>query len=249
MIQRNKVLYYSIAITIALCLTLTTEARLQGSKEGNLLTEKEEDELLFNMDKEYSMNEESKQKAHEDAMAIHNKILPTHLLLEEVNAHDAIILEEEAYIAKEIISEKEKEQSDNEIDIKVDVDSSLLASITTMNSEYEDFEEMKKMDAVRDKETIEHAKEVTLFEHENNISHIATREEEEEDKIINESENNAYLAIEEDENNMFIELEIEENKIQQQAYHEMEEQQKKDGEKFEELIKQQIDITNGLLNE
>jgi hypothetical protein len=200
------------------------------------------------MDKEYSMNEESKQKAHEDAMAIHNKILPTHLLLEEVNAHDAIILEEEAYIAKEIISEKEKEQSDNEIDIKVDVDSSLLASITTMNSEYEDFEEMKKMDAVRDKETIEHAKEVTLFEHENNISHIATREEEE-DKIINESENNAYLAIEEDENNMFIELEIEENKIQQQAYHEMEEQQKKDGEKFEELIKQQIDITNGLLNE
>lgn len=248
MIQRNKVLYHSIAITIALCLALTTEARLQGSKEGNLLTEKEEDELLFNMDKEYSMNEESKQKAHEDAMAIHNKILPTHLLLEEVNAHDAIILEEEAYIAKEIISEKEKEQSDNEIDIKVDVDSSLLASITTMNSEYEDFEEMKKMDAVRDKETIEHAKEVTLFEHENNISHIATREEEE-DKIINESENNAYLAIEEDENNMFIELEIEENKIQQQAYHEMEEQQKKDGEKFEELIKQQIDITNGLLNE
>lgn len=248
MIQRNKVLYHSIAITIALCLALTTEARLQGSKEGNLLTEKEEDELLFNMDKEYSMNEESKQKAHEDAMAIHNKILPTHLLLEEVNAHDAIILEEEAYIAKEIISEKEKEQSDNEIDIKVDVDSSLLASITTMNSEYEDFEEMKKMDAVRDKETIEHAKEVTLFEHENNISHIATREEEE-DKIINESENNAYLAIKEDENNMFIELEIEENKIQQQAYHEMEEQQKKDGEKFEELIKQQIDITNGLLNE
>lgn len=249
MIQRNKVLYHSIAITIALCLALTTEARLQGSKEGNLSTEKEEDELLFNMDKEYSMNEESKQKAHEDAMAIHNKILPTHLLLEEVNAHDAIILEEEAYIAKEIISEKEKEQSDNEIDIKVDVDSSLLASITTMNSEYEDFEEMKKMDAVRDKETIEHAKEVTLFEHENNISHIATREEEEEDKIINESENNAYLAIKEDENNMFIELEIEENKIQQQAYHEMEEQQKKDGEKFEELIKQQIDITNGLLNE
>jgi hypothetical protein len=249
MIQRNKVLHHSIAITIALCLALTTEARLQGSKEGNLSTEKEEDELLFNMDKEYSMNEESKQKAHEDAMAIHNKILPTHLLLEEVNAHDAIILEEEAYIAKEIISEKEKEQSDNEIDIKVDVDSSLLASITTMNSEYEDFEEMKKMDAVRDKETIEHAKEVTLFEHENNISHIATREEEEEDKIINESENNAYLAIEEDENNMFIELEIEENKIQQQAYHEMEEQQKKDGEKFEELTKQQIDITNGLLNE
>jgi hypothetical protein len=243
MIQRNKVLHHSIAITIALCLALTTEARLQGSKEGNLSTEKEEDELLFNMDKEYSMNEESKQKAHEDAMAIHNKILPTHLLLEEVNAHDAIILEEEAYIAKEIISEKEKEQSDN------DVDSSLLASITTMNSEYEDFEEMKKMDAVRDKETIEHAKEVTLFEHENNISHIATREEEEEDKIINESENNAYLAIEEDENNMFIELEIEENKIQQQAYHEMEEQQKKDGEKFEELTKQQIDITNGLLNE
>jgi hypothetical protein len=248
MIQRNKVLYYSIAITIALCLTLTTEARLQGSKEGNLLTEKEEDELLFNMDKEYSMNEESKQKAHQDAMTIHNEILPTHLLLEEVNAHDAIILEEEAYIAREIISEKEKEQSDNEIDIKVDVDPSLLASITTMNSEYEDFEEMKKMDAVRDKETIEHAKEVTLFEHENNISHIATREEEE-DKIINESENNAYLAIKEDENNMFIELEIEENKIQQQAYHEMEEQQKKDGEKFEELIKQQIDITNGLLNE
>lgn len=262
MIQR------SIAITIVLLLALTTtycDARLLhgglrssskeiSSKDRKLTAqeqEKEDDELLSKIDKEYSMyiNEESKQKANQDMdMAFHNRVLPTHLLLEEVKVFDKILLDEEIMIAKELLLlEKEQQSNDNDNEIikinQVSSSSSASSSITRMKSEYDEFEKMKESKNILDRRVIEYVnKEVTNIEHEENKLYI-TKEEEEENKITNENKEEEEKILH------FEKLQIEEEKkLQQQSYLEMEKQQKQIDDKHEQLIKQsQIAITMSLL--
>merc|ERR1740117_1515063 len=102
-------------ILVASLTCITTEARLQGHNNRRTTNSKkqqqqyrqrqlyptekeiEDDKILVALDKVYRENEASKQKAHEKAMASHNKMIPTDQLLQELETHDKESAKEEAY--------------------------------------------------------------------------------------------------------------------------------------------------------
>merc|ERR1719464_1494580 len=59
------------------------------------MTEKEEDEILLKMEKEYHLEQASKQKAHENAMIAHNKIGSDEEVLQQMQELEASLHEEE----------------------------------------------------------------------------------------------------------------------------------------------------------
>merc|ERR1712241_948560 len=62
---------------------------------GRKMTEKEEDEILLKMEKEYHLEQASKQKAYEETMKAHNKIGSDEEVLQEMQKLDASLHEEE----------------------------------------------------------------------------------------------------------------------------------------------------------
>merc|ERR1711865_482088 len=108
-------------------------------------TEKEieDDKILVALDKEYRENEASKQKAHEKAMASHNKMVPTEVLLQELETWDKESAKKEAYHqAQARNAEKEKEQVETTVNDDVDIDG--FESILKMKKEYKEYQAVEK---------------------------------------------------------------------------------------------------------
>merc|ERR1712029_219043 len=107
--------------------------RVSGSKNkkkstqlrARKLTEKEEDEILLKMEKEYHLEQASKPEAHENAMKAHNKIGSDEEVLQEMQELEASLHEEEKQHqqrAKEEIKKMEikKEEQKSLIDMELE---------------------------------------------------------------------------------------------------------------------------------
>jgi len=232
--------------------TTVVEARLQGGHNNQgknkiknknkqqrererKLTEKEEDDILATIDNEYRTNEALKQKEHEKAMAMassshHNKVVPTHVLLQEVQALDKeSALEEANHQAQAKKEEEEEQQQQAKTTATATVDDGSLESILTMKKEYKKYksvEKKKKDTAASDKKVFQQWKKATL-----------AHEKEQKEMVAQahlHMHGNDKMALVEHEASMS-ELQMNEQKAQEEA---MEEQMVREKILHEEYEKQ-----------
>jgi len=196
-----------IAMIVVASLTFITptEARLQGHTNRRTTnsnsnakkhrqrqlypTEKEieDDKIFVALDKEYRENEASKQKAHEKATASHNKMVPTEVLLQELETQEKESAKKEAYHqAQARNAEKEKEQVETTVNDDVDIDG--LESILKMKKEYKAYQAVegkRKKIADDDKKIISQMNEAQrVVEKQNKVTlRIARLQEHEENEL------------------------------------------------------------------
>merc|ERR1712029_1267254 len=141
--------------------------RVSGSKNkkkstqlrARKMTEKEEDEILLKMEKEYHLEQASKQKACEETMKAHNKVGSDEEVLQEMQELDASLHEEEKQHQQRFKEEIKKTEIKKE-EQKLLIDTELEKSILKQKEEYQKYEKLlklKKKDAARDKTMINHA--------------------------------------------------------------------------------------------
>jgi len=220
--------------------------RVSGSKNKKKLTqlrarkmtEKEENEILLKMEKEYHLEQASKQKAHENAMKAHNKIGSDEEVLQEMQELDASLHEEEKQHQQRAKEEIEKEETKKN-EQKSLIDMELEKSILKQKEEYQKYDDMlklKKKDAVRDKKIFNQAKKAAR-EHKELQDDMA--------KHMHEHMHGNDEQAAKDDEKYILDMKLEEQKYQEEALQKKMEYEQKLADQYkqqQELIQKTMDL-------
>merc|ERR1712232_32797 len=190
------------------------------------LTEQEEDEILDKMEKEYQLEQASRQKANEHAMKSRNKILSDAGLLQELHALDAPLHDEELQHPKRAKEEKKQaEAKKQEHQSLVDVElKKSIQKLKEESSKYEAKMKLKKVVAAQDEKVIAAAKKATKAHQK--------AEEDRTKQIYEHTHGNDEKAVKDDEKRI-MDMVLEEQKIQEEARKEKMEQEQKLQQQYE----------------
>jgi len=174
------------------------------------LTEKEDEELLSKMEKEYQLEQASRQKAPEHAMKSRNKIIPDAELLQDLHALDALFHHEELQHQQHAKEEKKqvetkKQEQQSLVDVKLEKS---IQKLKEESTKYEEMMKLKKVIAAQDEKVIAAAKKAAKSHQE--------AEEDRAKQMHEHTHGNDEKAVKDDEKQI-MDMVLEEKKIQEES--------------------------------